>query len=64
MSGRMIEVINADERLICRIDVVTGAIEIKLKGCVTLIGRPQNGKIKVIGGQIRKTSNNASKKIT
>ena len=43
----MREVRNSDGRLVCRIDERTGAIEIKVKGCVSLIERTYDGKITI-----------------
>ena len=44
----MYEVRNSDGRLVCRIDEHTGAVEISIKGCATLIKRNVFGKIRVI----------------
>jgi hypothetical protein len=44
----MNEVRNLDGRLVCRLDVTTGMVEIKIKDCTTLIRRLPNGKIDVI----------------
>ena len=44
----MREIRNSEGRLVCRIDETTGTVEIIVKGCVTLIERPQDGSVKVI----------------
>jgi len=44
----MREVRNSDGRLVCRIDERTGAVEISVKGCVTLIKRGIFGNISII----------------
>jgi hypothetical protein len=46
--GKMHEVRNIDGRLVCRVDGRTGAVEIIVKGCVTLIERTQGGGVKVV----------------
>lgn len=45
---KMKEVRNLDGRLVCRLDVKTGTVEIKIKDCTTLIKRMSNGSIVVI----------------
>ena len=44
----MREIRNNDGRLVCKIDERTGAIEISLKGCVTLITHSKNGEVNVV----------------
>ena len=44
----MREVRNSEGRLVCRIDERTGAVEIIVKGCVTVIERTQDGGVKVV----------------
>jgi hypothetical protein len=41
---KMRDVRNSDGRLVCRIDEATGTVEIRIKGCVTLIERGPDGK--------------------
>lgn len=43
----MREVRNSDGRLVCRINERTGEVEIRIKGCVTLIQRTQGGEISI-----------------
>ena len=50
----MREVRNSDGRLVCRVNEATGAVEICIKGCLTLIERTRDGKIKVVN--TRKTA--------
>ena len=47
----MREVRNSEGRLVCRVDERTGAVEISIKGCVTLIERTQDGGIKVVNSK-------------
>ena len=42
------EIRNDDDRLVCKVDDITGAVEISIKDCVTLIERDSNGKIEII----------------
>ncbi|MFV0485412.1 MAG: hypothetical protein ACK5MU_04300 [Candidatus Saccharimonadales bacterium] len=44
----MKEIRNSDGRLVCRINETTGAVEICIKGCITLIERQPDGEIKII----------------
>jgi len=44
----MREIRNSDGKLVCRIDEITGTVEIVVKGCVTLIERAEDGEIKVV----------------
>ncbi len=44
----MREIRNSDGRLVCRINERTGAVEISVKGCVTLIQRTHDGKVEVV----------------
>jgi hypothetical protein len=44
----MREVRNSDGRLVCRINEDTGAVEICVKGCVTLIERQPDGEIRIV----------------
>ena len=44
----MREIRNSDGRLVCRIDEVSGTVEIIVKGCVTLIERSKDGKVNII----------------
>ena len=44
----MREIRNSDGRLVCKIDEHTGAIEISVKGCVTVIKQTKDGGIKVV----------------
>jgi hypothetical protein len=53
-NAKMREVRNSDGRLVCRVDEVTGKVEIVIKGCVTLIERTEKGEIKIIN--IKKTA--------
>jgi predicted Rdx family selenoprotein len=48
---KMREVRNADGRLVCRVDETTGAVEIRVKDCVTLIEREQDGGITIVNGK-------------
>lgn len=43
----MREVRNSDGRLVCLIDENTGAVEICIKGCVTLIEQLPDGEIRI-----------------
>lgn len=45
------EVRNADGRLVCRVDETTGAVEIRVKDCVTLIEREPDGGITIVNGK-------------
>jgi hypothetical protein len=47
-ANEMREVRNSDGRLVCKVDERTGAVEISIKGCVTLIERTEDGRIKVV----------------
>ena len=40
----MTDIRNDDGRLVCRLDEKTGAIEIKVRDCTTLIRRSNDGK--------------------
>ena len=44
----MREVRNSDGRLVCRINETTGAVEISIKGCVTLIIRNPDGTVEIV----------------
>jgi len=44
----MSEVRNLDGRLVCRVDNTSGTVEIKIKGCTTLIKRNSNGTTEII----------------
>lgn len=44
----MHEVRNSNNHLVCMLDEVTGAVEIRTKGCITLIERMPDGKFKII----------------
>ena len=44
----MREIRNSDGRLVCLVDEHTGAVEISVKGCVTLIKRNILGEISII----------------
>jgi len=39
---------NSDDHLVCMLDEITGTIEIRMKGCTTLIKRMPDGKFKII----------------
>ena len=43
----MLDVPNSDGRLVCRVDKRTGAVEICIKGCITLIERQPDGEIRI-----------------
>lgn len=44
----MLEVRNSDNRLVCKINEQTGAVQICIKDCITLIERDSNnGEIKI-----------------
>ncbi len=43
----MSEVRNLDGRLVCFIDEATGTIEIKMKGCTTIIKRNLDGTVEI-----------------
>ena len=43
----MLDIRNSDGHLVAKVDVATGAIEIKRKGCVTLIKREIDGKVEI-----------------
>ena len=47
----MLDIRNSEGRLVCRINERTGAVEINIKGCITLIERPKDGKIKIINSK-------------
>jgi len=47
----MREIRNSDGRLVCMVNENTGAVEICIKGCVTIIERAPNGEIKVINSK-------------
>lgn len=49
----MNEIRNLDEKLVCLIDDESGTVEIKLKGCITLIKVNKDGTTKIIN---RKTT--------
>ncbi len=44
----MREVRNSDGRLVCRIDEITGEVEIRIKGCITLIKGISHNRIEVV----------------
>jgi len=44
----MREIRNTDDRLVCRVDESTGAVEIRLRECVTVIMRTPTGEIKIV----------------
>lgn len=44
----MCEIRNNDNHLVCMLDEVTGTIEIRTKGCITLIERMPDGTFKII----------------
>jgi hypothetical protein len=44
----MCEIRNSDGRLVCRIDERAGEVEIKAKGCVTLLKLQPDGTISVV----------------
>ncbi|WP_353852935.1 hypothetical protein [Dehalobacter restrictus] len=43
----MYAVRNSDNHLVCMLDEVTGTVEIRTKGCITLIERMPDGKFKI-----------------
>ena len=47
----MREIRNSEGRLVCRVDEITGTVEIIVKNCVTLIERTKDGEIKVVNSK-------------
>ena len=43
----MLNVYNSDGHLVCRVNKISGAVEIRDKKCVTLVERPQAGIVKI-----------------
>lgn len=48
----MLEVRNAENHLVCLLDEITGTIEIRIKGCTTVIERTVDGEIKIINTKL------------
>jgi hypothetical protein len=48
----MHDVRNSEGRLVCRINEATGAVEIRVKGCVTLIERAPDGKVRIVNTKV------------
>jgi len=44
----MSEIRNLDGRLVCRVDEMTGTVEIKIKDCITLIQVKPDGTTEVV----------------
>jgi hypothetical protein len=47
-AKKMLAVRNSDNHLVCMLDEITGTVEIRIKGCITLIERTPDGEIRII----------------